>query len=511
MGLIKSVSTVSGYTILSRILGVVREVMISHTFGASWVTDSFIMAIKVPSFLRRFFAEGALSAAFVPVVSADIEKKNLQAGVEVTSEVISLLVTFLTAMILLVIIFAKQAVFLFAPGFAGSPEKLELTAHLLQIAFPYIVLIAAVCLLSSLLSIRGYFAIGAATPAILNAIMIMALVIWPGDIDTLSWSLLVGGVVQLACTYYVCWKCNMKVRLKKPKLTKNVKIILRRMGPGAISAGVFQINLMLDMVFASFLPAGSVSFLYYADRLNQLPLSVFGIAIGTVLLPMLSKHVARNDKVQAHKLQEQSLYLGLQLSIPSMVGLFVLSYGVICWIYGHGKFTSEDAIQTSYALQAFVTGLPGYVLCKNLNNVYFASGDTRTPLKVACYGVIINLLANIILIFPFKHIGLAIATSIAAWFNAFLLIYILKKKGLLTFSDHFKSGVKKTIFTAFIMAIVVKSLHLSWPDIPPSLFLEGVRVVSFVCIGLFIYLVMMWFLKALYLPESVDKTTNKLK
>ena len=429
MRIVRNILTVSGFTFISRIFGLVRESMISHLLGASIVTDAFFVAFKFPNFFRRIFAEGAFNAAFVPLFSRKLVADGKEGAQELAEQIFSVMLAFLTVFVAVVVIFTPSIIHILAPGFATTPERMELAITFTRITFPYILFISLAAHLSGVLNSFDRFAAAAGVPILLNIVMISALLISPyTDItfgEGLSIAVALAGVIQLGWLYFACWRMDFRIRLRAPKLTPEVKELLKLMLPGAIGAGVMNINLFIDTIIASFLPEKSVSYIFYADRLNQLPLSILGIAIGTALLPMLSRQLKAGDYKKALSNKRLTTEIALQLTLPSAVGLAVLSYPIIHLIYG---LVDVDTQATAAALSAFAIGIPAYVLNKVFITGFFARQDTKTPVKIAVGCILLNLSLNLIFVQYFAHVGLALSTSISAWANTITLYAILKKR-----------------------------------------------------------------------------------
>ena len=342
MNLIRAAATVGSYTAISRVFGLVREILLSHILGAGTLADAFVVAFKFPNFFRRFFAEGAFNAAFVPQIARRLANKDEKLGQasakDLAQKVFSCLAWFLFVFVLVVELTTPYVIPLLAPGFATTPERLDLAIQFTRITFPYILFISLSALLGGVLNSLHHFAAAAAAPILLNLMMIAALLFYPyTNLEpgpALCWSVFLAGLVQFGWLYWTCQKLDFKFWLQWPQITDDVKKVLKLMVPGTIGAGVMQINLFIDMMLASLLPTGSLSYLYYADRLNHLPLSIFGVAIGTALLPSLSKCWRKGDVKRAYHQQNTALNFALQLTIPSTVGLIVLSYPLIDLIFG---------------------------------------------------------------------------------------------------------------------------------------------------------------------------------
>lgn len=455
MSLIRSTITVGVFTGMSRILGMVREMLLSHIVGSSMISDAFVIAFKLPNFFRRFFAEGAFNAAFVPQFSGRFATEGAESAKTLAEQVFAVMTWSLLIFVVLVEIFTKPFLLLVVPGLMKTPERLELAITFTRITFPYIFFVSLVAFLSGVLNSLDRFAAAAATPMLLNIVLITALSCVPlYGVDpgvALCIGVFVAGSAQFAWLYFMCIRRGFRMKLKRPRLTPDVRRILKLMIPGSIGAGVMQINLFVEMMLASFLPIGAMSYLYYADRLNQLPLSIFGVAISTVLLPTLSRQWRQNQLESAMDTQTKALEISMQFTLPAAIGLAIFSYPFIDLMYGHGKFTQADVLQTAPALAAFVIGLPAYAAGKVFSTTFFSREDTRTPVRIAIVTIVINLFLNIAFMQFYGHIGLAIATSITAWINTVLLGIILYKRQIFIFDRPLISKLTRMLTASLIM------------------------------------------------------------
>jgi len=492
MKLLRAVATISSFTGLSRISGLAREILMSHVLGAGIVTDAFIVAFKFPNFFRRLFAEGALHAAFVPLFSRNLTQNGVESARQTAEQVFSVLVTILILFVLIVVIATPSLMFILAPGFGRTPERLQLAIDFTRLTFPYILFISLAALMTGMLNSIDRFAAGAAAPILLNMVMILSLLIYsflglsPGYM--LSLAVLIAGIAQFVWLYIACWRAGLPLRWQRPRLTPDVKKVITLMVPGALGAGVMQVNLFLDMMLASFLPTGSLSYLYYADRLNQLPLSMFGIAIGTALLPKLSRLLQGGQHQKALETQESAIEIALQLSIPAMVGLIVLAYPLISLIYGHGQFGSQDILATAPTLAVFALGLPAYVLSKVLTTNFFAHHDTRTPVKLAMVAVVVNLSLTLVLMGPFLHVGMAMATSLSSWCHVGLLFLTLKKREAIIIPPKLIALTLRILCVSTIMGVGIWLLGKGLP--PPQTIIKEIWQLSLsvgIGLGLFFF------------------------
>lgn len=495
MTLFKNVAVISFFTVISRITGMVREIFFTYLLGASWMSDAFIVALRLPNFFRQFFAEGAFNAAFVPQFSNTMVADGIEPAKDLARNIFSILTVVLVIFCGLFVIFMPSLMPIIAPGFSKDPKKLELCILLVRITFPYLAFVSLSALLSGILNSMNRFAIGAAAPVIANIFLIATLMFndWLPFMPVVSLSLFLtlSGIVQLILLYWAVRKLGFGYLLCIPKFTKKTVRILKLMIPGSISTGVMQINLFLTMMLASKLPEGSLSYLFYADRLNQLPLALFGISVGTALLPQLSKLWKANEKEAAINLQENAFMMAMLFTIPAAMALIFLAKPMIALLFGHGQFSQEDVAKTAPALAAFSLGLPAYVMGKILTTTFFAAENTKTPVKVSMLTIGINLALTIILMQFFYHTGMALATSISSWGNVFILAYLLRRKGLFQFSKMLFSYLFKVLVLSFLMGFFIYYIYVKlgvpvsvWQEIGYMMILIGSGITFFACVGL---------------------------
>lgn len=433
--LLRSSGVVGVMTLLSRVLGLVRDVVIANLFGATGSADAFFVAFKIPNFLRRLFAEGAFSQAFVPVLSEYRETRDLLAVQLLVNRVAGTLGLILLVITLLAIAVAPILTALFAPGFyMHDSDKFALAADMLRITFPYLLLISLTAFAGAILNSYGRFAVPAFTPVLLNICLIgSALFLSPmftEPVVALAWGVLMAGVVQLL--FQLPFLAHLKL-LPKPVFgwqDEGVKRIMKLMVPALFGVSVAQINLLLDTVLASFLQTGSVSWLYYSDRLSELPLGVFGIAISTVILPSLSrKHANQSKAAFAHTL-DWAVRMIMLIGAPSALALVLLAEPLIITLFKYGAMTERDVTMAAMSLRAYGVGLLAFMLIKVLAPGYFSRQDMKTPVKIAVQAMIANMVFNLMLVWPLQHVGLALATSLSAFLNAGLLLRGLLKEGV---------------------------------------------------------------------------------
>ena len=440
-GLIRNTAVVSAMTLLSRILGFVRDMVLARAFGAGPALDAFFVAFKIPNLLRRLFAEGAFSLAFVPVLS-EYKTQRDQAEVRALIDRVSgTLAGILILVSLAGVLAAPLLVMLFAPGFLGDDGRFDLTAAMLRVTFPYILFISLVAFAGSILNTWGRFAPPAFAPVLLNVVLIAAALWWAPHLETpvmaLAWAVFLGGLAQLAWLLPGLARLGLLPRPRWGWRDEGVRRILKLMGPAVIGSSVAQINLLFDTLIASFLAAGSVSWLYFADRLVEFPLGVFGIALSTVILPSLSQSHAAEAPERFNRTLDQALRWVLLLGVPATLGLLLLAGPIIVTLFQYGEFSAAQAEMTALALTAYALGLPAFILVKVLAPGFYSRQDTATPVRIGIQAMVANMVMNLAFVVPMvmagfraPHMGLALATAASAWLNAWLLYRRLRHDGV---------------------------------------------------------------------------------
>jgi len=456
MGLLKSIATVGGFTLISRALGFIRDILIAGVLGAGAGADAFFVAFKLPNLFRRLFAEGAFSMAFVPMFAGQIEAKGKADAQQFAEAALSILFWTLLGFVIVVELAMPWVMMGLAPGFIGNPAKFDLAVELTRITFPYLLLISLVSLMAGVLNSLGRFAAAAATPILLNLCLIGAILGLANFTETpshaLAWGVAAAGVAQGIWLYAACGREGVWLRLPRPRLTQEVKVLLKRMAPVAVGAGIYQINLVIDTVIASLLPTGAISYLFFADRVNQLPLGVIGVAVGTALLPLLSRQLRAGETQAANHSQNRALEISLLLTLPAAAALMVIAEPLIRVLFERGAFGLAESQATAAALAVYAIGLPAYVLVKALAPGFFARGDTATPVKISVACLLLNLVLNLLLMGPFQHVGIAMATAASSWLNAALLAYILLRRGHFILDARLKSRLPRTLLACMGMA-----------------------------------------------------------
>ena len=438
MNLLKALAAVGSMTMISRILGFVRDTLIARIFGAGIMTDAFFVAFKIPNLLRRLFAEGAFSQAFVPVLA---EYKNQQGQAQTKAlidHVTTLLGLILVGVAILGMLAAPAVVYISAPGFVDEPEKFKITVDLLRIIFPYIFFISLVSLAGGILNTYSKFSVPAFTPTLLNISFIVGALFFAPYFDppikVLAWAVFAGGILQLAFQIPFLMKIGMLPRYKLNIKDPGVWRILKLMGPAVFGVSIAQISLLINTIFASFLVSGSVSWLYYADRLMEFPTGLLGVALGTILLPSLAKAYADKSPQEYSQLMDWGLRLTLLLALPAAVALAVLAVPLVSSLFFYGSFTENDMWMTRQALMAYSLGLLGLIMVKVLAPGFYARQNIKTPVKIAIFTLFSTQIMNIIFVYflDLKHTGLALSIGLGACINAVLLYYHLRKANIYT-------------------------------------------------------------------------------
>jgi len=432
MNLLRALATVSSLTMVSRVLGYVRDFFIARVFGAGLATDAFFVAFRIPNLLRRLFAEGAFSQAFVPILAEVRARESAEDTRTLVDCVSTVLFLVLLATAALGMALAPLVVYVSAPGFAAEPGKFDLTVTMLRITFPYIVCISLVAMAAGILNTWSRFAVPAVTPVLLNISFIVAAVFFADRFDppvlALAWAVFAGGLLQLALQLPFLARIGMLPRWRLNFRHPGVARVLKLMAPAVFGVSVSQVSLLINTIFASFLVSGSVSWLYYADRLMEFPAGVLGVALGTILLPSLSKHHASGSPAEYSRLLDWGLRLTLLLALPAAAALAVLALPLIATLFHYGRFSDTDAWMTREALVAYSLGLVGLILVKILAPGFYARQNVATPVKIGLITLVATQAMNFAFIGPLKHAGLALAIGLGACLNALLLYLMLRKQ-----------------------------------------------------------------------------------
>ena len=512
MNLLRTLATVSGMTMLSRILGYARDMAIAYGFGVGLATDAFFVAQKIPNFLRRLFAEGAFSQAFVPILAEYKNRKGEGELRDLIDHVCGMLMVVLFVVSAAGIIAAPWVIYVSAPGFAGDPAKFSLTVDMLRIMFPYLFCISLTAFAGALLNTFGRFAVPAFTPVLLNvSVIVFTLWLTPyfdPPVKALAWGVLVGGVAQLALQIPFLMRLKVLPRLRLNRAHQGMRRVLRQMAPALFGVSVAQISLILNVIFASFLVTGSVTWLYYADRLMEFPAGMLGVALGTILLPSLAKHHANQASAEYSALLDWGVRLAFLLTVPAAVALALLAAPLICTLFMHGKFTPGDMIATRAAVIAYSVGLLGLILVKIFAPAFYAKQDIRTPVKIAVVTLVVTQLLNLVLVIPFKHAGLALATGLGSCLNAWLLFVLLRKRAIYTPRAEWGKFLAKLLVAVSAMAAVLyfaAGTAQHWIDAAKSL--RVLWLTGLVLLGAGVYFAALWLMG--FRPRDFSRTEAK--
>lgn len=497
--LLKSTAVTGAMTLLSRISGLVRDTLFARLIGAGTgiAADAFYVAFRIPNFLRRIFGEGAFSQAFVPVFSefrAAGDLDRTRAFISHVSGVLALVLLVVTALGTLI---APIIVMLLAPGFVDDVHKYELTVAMLRIMFPYLLFISLVAMAGGVLNTYGRFAISAFTPVLLNLCLIAA-ALWLAPrmaqpVMALAWGVFFAGVLQLAFQLPALHKLGLLPRPRVSFKDEGVRRVFKLMVPAVFSVSVAQINLVVNTVLASFLVTGSVAWLYYSDRLMEFPLGIFGVALATVILPSLSQKHARASHEEFSHTLDWALRIACLISIPATVALVVLAQPLVATLFQYGKFGANDVAMTARSLIAFAVGLPAFVLIKILAPGFYARQDMKTPVRIGVIAVVINIAFSAVLVWPLGHVGLALATTLAALVNAWLLFSGLRQAQVYRPDRGWGRYLLQLIAASAIMGLI-----LWWDASDGTAWLTAgavervVRLAFWVAVGITIYLATLW-------------------
>lgn len=456
MNLLHALAKVSSMTLLSRILGFMRDAIIARSFGAGIYTDAFFIAFKIPNLLRRLFAEGAFAQAFVPILAEYKNRRGHDETKLLVDHVATVLFIALLIVTLLGVIAAPVVVYISAPGFANEPDKFTITVNMLRIIFPYIFFISLVSLAGGILNTYSRFGVPAFTPVLLNIAMIAATLLLAPHINppamALAWGVALGGILQLALQLPFLYKLDLIPRFRFNWHDEGVWRVLKLMGPAVFGVSIAQISLLINTIFASFLATGSVSWLYYADRLMEFPTGMLGVALGTILLPSLSKHYADNDTKQYSQLLDWGLRLTLMLALPAAAALAVLAVPLISTLFLYGNFHIHDVWMTRQALMAYSLGLLGLIMVKILAPGFYARQNIKTPVKIAIITLVATQLMNLVFVWKLQHAGLALAIGLGACLNASLLLWKLRSQGIFKPQTGWYSFMSKISIATIVMA-----------------------------------------------------------
>lgn len=512
----KSSAVVGFYTLLSRILGFFRDVLFAALLGAGPIADAFYVAFRFPNYFRQFFAEGAFSAVFVPKFSHMMTAKGLREALLFAEQTMSVLSLILILFTIVVELFMPQFLFLLAPGFKLAGGEFELAVYFAHWMFPYLFMISITALYGGILNSMGKFAAFAATPILMNICFIGAILTLHNQMATPGHAAMVGaiisGVVQMVFMIWVAKLNGVGMKLRRPKLTPEIRQIMRLAVPAALASGLLQINLLVDTLLASFLGSGAVSYLWYADRMVQLPVGVVGVAIGTALLPLLSRQVKAGQEKEFNHNQNRALEMVWFMALPAMVILMVLADPLIHVLFERGVFDGSDTSSTAGALAALAAGLPAYMTVRVFNPAFFARQDTKTPFRIGLAGLLVNIVANLILMQYYGFVGIAAATALASWTNTSLSAYVLWRRGHLQLTKDLQRKLTGMGIAAGGMAVALGFVLLQFsPFMFEGLFLKILGLGGLLGIAGAVYIAMALLCGGIDMAELKDLAARILR
>ena len=499
MNLIKSTGTFSFFTIISRLLGYLRDILIAIFLGTGPFADAFFVAFRIPNTFRRLFSEGTFNAAFVPSYASEFSQGKDKSD-EFATNVFNLLILILLFIVLIIEIFMPIFVFLIAPGFDGDSSKMELVINLTRITFPFLLFISLASFFSAILNSHNRFAIASAAPIILN-IMLIGILFYGKFLNDqlvyyLSYAVTISGIIQLIFLHTFVKKFYLPKLTFKIRIDEKVKIFFKKLLPSIFSSGVTQINILVGTIIASF-QTSAVSYLYYADRIYQINLAIAGIAIGTVILPQLSKYIQNNQEDEIMFIQNKALELSLFLSIPATIALFIAAEQIVSALFGYGSFDEIGVKNSAKALFYFSLGLPAFSLIKVFSSFFFARHNTKIPFYISLIAVLLNILISV---FYFKNVGfiiIPIATTISSWFNCILLFIFLKRENLFNFNTLFINRLIRIIFASIIMGLFFNYLIIFLNDkLTYEQSFKSLYLIGSVLLALIFYLLIAFIIKA---------------
>lgn len=453
-----SIASVGGLTLASRVLGFFRDVVMAAVLGAGPIADAFFIALRLPNHFRAIFAEGAFSAAFVPAYARLREQGGATSAGLFADRVFTLLFASQIVLLAIALAFTPAVIRLLAPGLEGDPVRFPLAVELTRITFPYLLMMTLVTLFSGILNALGRFAAAAAAPVLLNLALIAALALaafFPTPGHAAAWGVLLAGALELLLVGGDAFRVGARVTIRRPVWNPDLARFFRALGPATVGSAGVQLALFADTIIASLLPAGAISALYYADRLNQLPGGVIGIAVGTVLLPEMARRIAAGDEAGARSVQNRAIELTLLLSIPFVLAFLLVPDLLMRALFARGAFKAADAQAAGATLAAYAVGLLPFVLMRSVVATFFARGDTATPVKAALFAVVVNIALKILLMGPLQQVGLALATAIAAWINVGLVLWFAHRAGLFSVDSGLQRSLVKLGAAALVLGAVL--------------------------------------------------------
>ena len=456
--MIGRIFTVGGFTLLSRLTGFARDIVLAAILGAGPIADAFFVALRLPNHFRAIFAEGAFNSAFLPTYARIRQQDGADPSKLFADRIFTLLFIIQAVLLAVALIFMPAVISVLAPGFAQDGERFKLAVELTRITFPYLLLVSLVTLYGGILNALGRFASAAAAPILLNLSMIVTLALaffFPTAGHAAAWGVLIAGCLEVLLLATDASRQGALPAFRWPRLDAEVKLFLKRFGPATLGSAGTQIALFADTIIASFLAAGALSALYYADRLNQLPIGVIGIAVGTVLLPEMANRLAQGDESGARHAQNRAIEFTLLLSIPCLVAFLLLPDLIMRALFARGAFTAADAAAAGATLRAYAIGLLPFVLMRSASTTFLARGDTWTPVKALFFAVLVNVALKVLLYDPYAQVGLAFATSIGGWVNVILLTWFAHRAGLFVFDPEVVRSAMRLAAAGVVLMLVL--------------------------------------------------------
>ena len=459
MNFLKSIAVISSGTFLSRIFGFIRDIFFAKYLGTGFFSDVFLTAYRLPNFFRNLFAEGAFQHAFIPLFAGSVAEGNEDSMKDFANNILSILIYFLLVIVILAEIFMPFLLRIIAPGYVNDLTKFGLAIKLSKITFPYLIIISIISLLSGILNSLNKFAAVSITPIILNVVFISGSILSSFITSLnityiLSYCVLIGGTIQLLWLLYNTYKEGVILFPTFPKLDNKTNEFLRNFGGSFVGSGVNQMNVMIDSIMATMIP-GAVSYIYYGDRISQLPLALIGTAISTSILPLLSKQIKLKQKRDINRTQELAILVALFLGIPASIGLFTLSNYIIPILFERGAFTASDSVAVASILKIYAISIPLMILTKILQSIFYANKDTKTPMYLSTISLFSNVILNLILMKFLSYRGIALSTTLTAFLNVGLLFFFLRKDKKIKLSKFFLVDVAKIVYISIIMATVI--------------------------------------------------------
>jgi putative peptidoglycan lipid II flippase len=490
--MIRRIATVGGLTLVSRLTGFIRDIVMAAILGAGPMADAFFVAFRLPNHFRAIFAEGAFAAAFVPAYARTLEEAGLPAAKLFADQIAAALIAINLVLLGLALLFTPLVVSVLAPGLVGDPQRFDLAVALTRITFPYLALVSVETLFAGILNANNRFASAAAAPILLNLSVVATLLLAPYFSDAghaAAWGVLIAGVAQVLLVGIDAERHGYGIRLRLPRMSQSTRRFLKALGPAIIGAGGVQLALFADTLIASFLPTGALSALYYADRINQLPIGVVGIAVGTVLLPEMSRRLAAGDATGAASAQARGIQLALLLTVPCAAAAVTIPDLIMRALFARGAFTPTDAAAAGATLAAYSIGLLPFVLMRSFTAPFYARGDTATPVKAALLAAAINIALKVVLMGPLAQVGLALATSVGAWINLSLLAFFARRQGFPVSGGAIGTQVAKLIGAGVVLAaaLVAGAYGLERALQGMSLFRDETALALLIVIGAVVY------------------------